>query len=449
MTHSVLAAVLAGAGNVNWTLLGVAGAILVGGAVALLIHFRNVKRRETIEALRSRRSSQPDATIRVPRDNTSSRSHRQNYDEAVSKGDHQAAALWAKKMHDPRLYAQAVEKSGDVERAVNAWVDLKEYHRAAKLLEGAGQPGKAARLYEEVGSQKKAIDSFIQADDPASAARLLRQTGDERRANLLDGDARARKGEHMEAARFYVAGNDMLKAAQELIKAGDMPKAIEALRRGGKADQAAEILQQQGEYAPAAKLFEEASKWEQAADCYEKLEDTEAQARCLASAGLGYRAGRIAFEKGDFDRALGYFEAIGPLDKHYADAGLFRGQIYERRGQLQEGADAYGTFLKDRAPDTKNKVLFMRVAQIQEGIGRVRAALSILGRIITSGMGTPDVTSWAARLERQTMDDFETEAIESKQPTMAKAKIDGIAAAKEERRASMTQAGRSGWEALT
>ena len=416
-----------GAGGVNWTLLGIALVILVGGGIALMVHFRSVRRRSVIRDLRSHRTTGragngPAAqTFRDPPPD----GLRKAYDEAVARGDFGAAALYAKKMHDPRLYALALERSGDVERAVAAWVEIDEFHRAAKLLLDAGQPGKAARLYVQVGSHKKAIDSFVAAGATNEAARLLRQIGDEQRANLLDGEYRAKRGEYLAAARHFVAAKDMMKAAEMLLKAGDIPKAVEALRRGGKADEAARIFHDRGDYKPAALLYQEAEQWAEAAACHDAMGDHEAQAKCLAKAGKGYQAGRLAFERGDFDRALQYFEALGPIDTHFADAGLFRGQIYERRGQLQESGDAYSTFLKDRSPDEKNKILFLRVAQIQEGIGKLRSALQTLGRLITAGLGTPDVTAWAARLERATMDEFETEALESKRPERSSKKKKG------------------------
>ncbi len=417
MTSPVIAVlvVLAKGSSVNYVLLGIAAAILGGGGIALMLHFRNVKRREEIEYLRSHRRAQggggTEGGTTVSGSGTIG-NLRQSYDQAIGIGDYAAAALYAKKMHDGRLYAQALEKSGDIERAVNAWVDVKEYHRAAKILIDANEPGKAARLYLQAGAHKKAVDCYLAGDDPASAAKVLRQIGDEQRANILDAEALSRKGMHMEAARYYVAAKDMLKAAQELIRAGDMPKAVEALRRAGKADEAAKLFAMNGEYGPAAKLYEEANQWEEAAECYGRLGDLDSQAKSLNKAGRSYQAGRLAFEEGDFERALQYFEALGPLDKHFDDAGLFRGQIYERGGKLQEAADAYTIFLKERQPDSKNKVLFMRVAQIQEGIGRLRAALNILGRIITAGLGTPDVTAWAARLEQSGLAEFETEALD-------------------------------------
>ncbi|MFT7621300.1 MAG: tetratricopeptide (TPR) repeat protein [Myxococcota bacterium] len=413
--HAVAWAVLAKAGGVNKALLFVAVGILAVGGLALFIYYRNLRKREELEQMRARRtrSGQFNApntqTMTVP---GGGESLRKNYDQAISMGDYNSAALFAQKMHDPRLYAMALEKGGDIERAVGAWVEIKEFHRAAKILVDAQQPAKAAHLYLQVGSHKKAIDCYLAGGELASAASVLRQLGDERRANMLDGEALSKRGEHMEAARYFVKAKDMVKAAQELIKAGDMPKAVEALRRAGKADEAARLFAEQGEYESAALLYEEASDWKNAAEAYGHLGAMEDQARCLAEAGDGYRAGRIAFEKGDFDRALQYFEALGPLDDHYPDAGLFRGQIYERRGDLQEAADAYTIFLKDRQPDTKNKVLFLRVAQIQEGIGRIRAALTVLGRLITQGLGSPDVTAWAARLEQSGLAEFETEALD-------------------------------------
>ena len=414
MAAAVPVGILAGAG-VNMTLLALALVALIGGVTGLLLWYRSTEKRKTLG------SGLPQRGQRLPgptRDSSQipiggdGKSLRRGYDEACARGDFATAARYATKMRDPRRYAEAVTRSGDTERAVQAWVDLGDFHRAARLLLEAGNPGKAAQLYVQGGADRKAADCFLQADQPEQAARLLRQLGDEQRANKLDGDARAQKGQHIEAARYYVAASEMTRAAEQLIKAGDLPKAVEALRRGGKSDHAARLFSEQGEYEPAAKLYVEAKKYAEAAACYEKLGQLDNQARCLAKAGEGYQAGRIAFERGDMDHALTYLEALGPIDERYADAGLFRGQIYERKGEIQAAADAYSVFLKDRAPDSRSKVLFLHVARLHEGIGKSRAARSILGRVITAGLGTADVTAWAARLERAAADEVQTEALE-------------------------------------
>ena len=411
MFPSPVLAATASPGGVNWILLGVALAIFAGGGFSLLIYYRNLKRRQAIETLRARRvaPSPQETSQQIPLDAVDPR---RGYDKAVSEGDWSRAALYAQRMKDTRRYAEAVEKSGDLDRAISAWVELEQFDRAAQLHEKAGAPLKAAKLYAQAGLEQRAIQCFIAGGQPEKAVPMLREVGDERGALVLEAQIQTTKGDHVTAARHLIAAGDYEAAARSLLAAGDIPKAVEALRRAGKAVDAARILRDRGDPLSAAQLFEEAGAWQDAAGCYGALNDSVNRERCIARGGDGYAAGRAAFERGDLESAQTFFESIPPLDDRFVDAGLFRGQIYERKGMLMESADAYALFLKRRSPDEKNKFLFLKLAQILEGIGRTKEALRILGRVITAGFASQDVTAWAARLERGNDSAIETQAHE-------------------------------------
>ena len=263
--------------------------------------------------------------------------------------------------------------------------------------------------HKELGEHKRAVDCLVKGKDFAKAAEIMRDLGKNQKAAEYDGDALALLGEHMEAARHYVTAGEMLKAAEQLLAAGDTPKAIEALRRAGRPTDAGKILEQQGDWGSAALLFEEGEAFEDAARCWSKQNDTKRQAAALARGGFAFRAGRLAFEDNDLATAHEYLTPVAPLDERYAEANLLLGTINERRGELSDAAKCYQIFLDGRTPSAKTKILFLRVAQIEEGIGQRQQALSLLAKVITAGLGTPDVTSWAAQLEQAIGDDLRAE----------------------------------------
>ena len=390
----------ADAGGVNWTLIWIAGGFLViGSAVLAAIYGRRRSMDRNARASVGPAAARG-ATVRHPSDDPDT-DLRGAYDAAFVSGDFEEAARIAKKLRDEERYAEALERGGESDRAVTVWVDLGHFHRAAELLMRFNKPARAAKMYLQAGDLPKAIQAYVAADDLDKAAEVYRQQGDEQNAHLLDAQHLSKRGEHLAAARHYVAAGMMLEAAGQLLEAGDIPKAVEAFRRAGRSDEAAVLLERHGEMAPAARLHEESENWLEAARCYAAAGDEEGRVRCLARGGRGYQAGRLAFERGELQDALEFFESIPRVSDDYVNACLFRGQIYERNGRLVEAADAYGAFLAARAPDAKNKLLFLRVAQLQEGAGRTKAALNSLGRLLTAGLATPDVTAWAKRLEGQ------------------------------------------------
>jgi tetratricopeptide (TPR) repeat protein len=341
------------------------------------------------------------------------------YDDALQRGAFNEAAAFARRMRDPRRYARALEKAGDMDRAISAWIDAGDSKRAAALLESVEQWSKAGWIYKELGDHTKAVECLVKGQDFTKAAEVMRSLGNEKKAADFEGDALAKLGEHMEAARRYVAAGEMLKAAHQLIEAGDLPKAVEALRRAGRPEEGGKLLETQSNWEAAALLYEEGEAFEDAARCWSKHNDPVRQAATLAKGGFTFRAGRLAFENNDLDGALEYLTTVAPLDERYAEANLLLGTINERRGELATAAGCYQIFLQGRTPTAKTKVLFLRVAQIEEGIGQRKNALILLAKVITAGLGTPDVSSWAAQLEQSIADGQETSpaAVENESDT--------------------------------
>lgn len=375
--------VLAG---VDWTLLGVG--LIVMGIAGVVVAFTR-RSDDTSDGTTSSAGIQSIDPARL----------RREYEEAYARKDFSRARLIAHRMHDQKRVAEACEGAGNLEAAVASWVELKQFMRAAQLLEKADKFEKAAHLYREAGQTKRAADCFLKAGKAELAAELLDTLGESVEAKLLHARACADRGEHLEAARHFVAANDYESAANQLARAGEVKKAVEAFRRAGRAEKAADILFGETQWLGAAQLYEEAENHTRAALCYEKLGDWKSQARSMTRAGNGFEGGRLAFSNGSLDDAMEHFETLGPLDAAYHDAGLFRGQIYERSGRLQEAANAFTLFLEQRNPSPNNKVLFLRAAKLHEGVGRIQPAIQLLRRLVVAECDSADVRRWLNRLE--------------------------------------------------
>ncbi len=341
------------------------------------------------------------------------------YDVALADGDYQTAAVIARRLHDNRRYAEAIERAGDIERAVPAWHEAGEPHRAAALLTKHGHHAKAGRIYLDVGANREALECFQKADDLEGAAKVAEKLGDVKRAALIRGEALSRRGEHREAARRYVEAGEPGKAGDALRAAGDINGALALYRQAGRANDAAALIAE-ADPRRAAQLYEDGQNWAEAGRLYKQLGEQEALERVLAKSGRLFEAGRMAFERKAFATALEILDGLDPLQHNYKEGQLIRGTILDRKGELEAAADAYMSFLDGRPPNDKTKPLFLRVVQIKEGCGQTQTALKVIGRLITAGYGSPNVNAIAARLEQVVAKSPPTEAYGS-EPATSKA----------------------------
>jgi tetratricopeptide (TPR) repeat protein len=160
------------------------------------------------------------------------------------------------------------------------------------------------------------------------ARRLLRQDGGSRDVaapsksqNLREARRAARRGDCVQAGRFYEAAEDW-EAAAEAYERGrafaeaanlwersnQTAKAARLYEQANESPKAAELFARLGNYARAASLYRKGGQEIKAAEAYERAGDVEQAAGLYAKHEVFDRAGDLLFKMGQHARAAELFE---------------------------------------------------------------------------------------------------------------------------------------------
>jgi tetratricopeptide (TPR) repeat protein len=134
--------------------------------------------------------------------------------------------------------------------------------------------------------------------------------------NLREARRAARRGDHLQAGRFYEAAEDWGAAAEAYERGrffadaaaawermSQAAKAARLYEQGGDASRAAEIYARLGNHAKAAPLFQKSGLEIKAAESYERLGDFERAAELFAKHEVFDRAGELLSRLGQHARA--------------------------------------------------------------------------------------------------------------------------------------------------
>ena len=158
--------------------------------------------------------------------------------------------------------------------------------------------------------------------------RLLRQGGGRRDVaapsrseNLREARRAARRGDHIQAGRFYEAaeeweaaaeayehGRAFAEAASLWERVNQAAKAARLYEQANESLKAAELYARLGNYARAASLFQKGGQEIKAAEAYERAGDPERAAALYAKQEVFDRAGELLFKMGQHARAAELFE---------------------------------------------------------------------------------------------------------------------------------------------
>lgn len=264
---------------------------------------------------------------------------------------------------------------GNYRAAVKAYVRAGEYGRAARLYEDWGKVKKAEKLLLKQGTKQELAEFLLRQDRVQEAIDLFLSCGMEFEAAELY--ERSRMFE--QAAELYERLGFFEKAGTMFGQTKNYNRAIESLTRAiaqleelATPDAKAKIQRYQrwianfhlaaNRFQQAGEMFLELMQKETAAKCFLKAGQEVRAARIFFESNQGERAeavlrqvsspearellGRIAFEKGDFEQALGLLDG-SDNDDLLAQAcehlGRFREAAfhYERSGEMKLAASLY------------------------------------------------------------------------------------------------------------
>lgn len=273
---------------------------------------------------------------------------------------------------------QAFLRVGDVDDAARVLVAARRYAEAAQaFLVGAGTNDltrirsldsvkkrfalKAAICLGQAGEIARAVDIFLAVDDRQRAVELLHKVGDYvGAARIQSGSAppgAAAQGlghavAQMPTQNSRIGGGASLQTAQRLEAAGQLEFALEAYVQLKQFAFAARVAKQLGRVSEAAQLYSDAGQPFEAAACHLEIADGARALECLVRVprdDARYRraavqAVRIASDMNALDFQLEHFltklVTTGPQDQVELETFYQLAKLYQKNDFIENAKDA-------------------------------------------------------------------------------------------------------------
>jgi len=328
-------------------------------------------------------------------------------------------------------------ESGNVMRARELYLELKDYRKAAELYEQSGEDLRAAELYEaaahstggdsalnaarlfqKAGNPDRALqihlkanhfaeaaaifeerqdfhhaaEHYLKAGDVQKAAECYDKAGDPRQCNVALSKHYYDQGLVREAAECSEKAGDLMQAATMYQEAGDLAKAGDLFFQAGFYDEAGEIFVQLDDAARAAEAFERSGRHLQAAQLFEKAGGDKERIAGLYEKGEDYyAAGRLFVKLGQLDRALNALQQVDPASGSHRSASLLVGMIFLKRGQTKLAYEKFTKIIDNQPVSKANLEPYYFLALCHQKAGDAEKAKAIFERILAEDYNFRDV----------------------------------------------------------
>jgi serine/threonine-protein kinase len=209
--------------------------------------------------------------------------------------------------------------SGNIDSAIDMYLEGKHHAQAARLLEKQESWRPAAQCYAQAGSFERAAKMYMMVEDWDKAAGMFEKLGDPSRASEMH----QKNGNMLKAAEFADKAEKLERAAPLYEKAGQHARAAELYlqllnRVAGEVPDEAGLLESRriaiSRYGTAAgSLFFRLQQFEKAAFCFQKAENFARAAESYKAAGQPLKAVELYIEAEDFRNASEIMEKIGKI----------------------------------------------------------------------------------------------------------------------------------------
>jgi serine/threonine-protein kinase len=298
--------------------------------------------------------------------------------------------------------ARALEKRGELDQAVHAYLRAGAVEEAARALAGAKRYADAGRLVMESLGVAPALVGELDADKKRlamKAAACFAQAGDARKA-----------------AELLVALGDLARAAEVIERAGDLAEAARIRARMGKppsgggttgsemagaaARAAANRLEAAGQLEPAMQQFASLRLFGDAARIAYKLRRFLEAAQYFQQAGMAFEAAACFAEGGD--RARCFAAVVGVPREHpkYRVAAAQAIRLALEQNPVDPRFDAFiAAYVAAGPKDERDLETFYALAKHHVSRGSLSDARAVLRKITAVQPTYRDASAYLARLD--------------------------------------------------
>lgn len=243
---------------------------------------------------------------------------------------HAQAARLLEKQESWRPAAQCYAQAGSFEKAAKMYMMVEDWDKAAGMYEKFNDPARASEMHQKNGNMQKAAEFAEKAEKLERAAPLYEKAGQHARAaelylqllNRETGDTPDEAGllesRRIAINRYGTAAGSLFFRLQQFEKAAlcfqraeNFTKAAEAYKAAGQIPKAAELYVQAEDFKSASEVMEKIGKLPQASELAEKAKDPERAAMLAEKSGQALRAAILYSKAGKQAKAADlYFQQL-------------------------------------------------------------------------------------------------------------------------------------------
>lgn len=288
----------------------------------------------------------------------------------------------------------------DLFRAVDLYVKVDEIERAYNLLLKTRKFEKAGELAVKIGKYEEAAKHFERAQLPSKAAIIYEKLGKNKAACQLRGEDALVRGQSVEAAGWFLKGEDYIRAAELYEWEKQFEKAAYCYFMNQNYLSSAENYLKANNEEEAGKMFELGHEWRQAADISMKYKKYQKAGELYEKSGDHFNAGMAFLKVDDDKRALANFQLVKHSSPNYANAITQMAGIFLKNRKPQLVIEKIGKLLQNQ-PITKTNVDWYYVyGQAHENAGNFKQAFDIFQRILAEDYTYKDVHQKIKEVEK-------------------------------------------------
>jgi len=274
---------------------------------------------------------------------------------------------------------------------VELYTQLNELEKAYNLLIKYGKFEKAAEVAIKMNRISDAAQNFERAQQPLRAAEMYEQLGQPKIAYLLRGENAFAKGSTLEAAEWFLKGEDYTRAAELFEWDKKFTKAAHCYFMNQNFLGAAENYLKDNNEEEAAKMFEMGREWKMAANISLKYGKFQKAGELYENAQEYFKAGSSFIKVDDDRRALANFQLV-PVDSPDFNAAITHmANIFLKNRKPQLVIEKIEKLLGENPIDKSNIEWFYVLGQAYENAGNFRKAFEIYQMILTEDYSFRDV----------------------------------------------------------
>ncbi len=288
-------------------------------------------------------------------------------------------------------YQSSKQLDQELFKAVDLYVQLNELEKAFDLLIKYGKFEKAAEIAFKMNRISDAAKNYERAQLPLKAAEMYEKIDQPKIACLLRGEHAFAKGSTLEAAEWFLKGEDYTRAAELFEWDKKFAKAAHCYFMNQNFLGAADNYLKDSNEEEAAKMFEMGREWKQAANISLKYGKFQKAGELYENAQEYFKAG-VSFTKVDDDRrALANFQLVPVDSPDYNSAITHMASIFLKNRKPQLVIEKIEKLLGENQIDKSNIEWFYVLGQAYENAGSFKKAFEIYQMILTEDYSFRDV----------------------------------------------------------